>query len=145
MKCFHFLLSFENFSSLLIKSSHQRCCIEKAVLKKIHNIHRKTPVFEPLFNKVSGLKACKFIKKRVQHMFSCEYWGILKKTYFEEHLRTTASVDNFKGFHLQCFDFMANTVGCISKLCFILSDFQNTAICNVNYQVLMLKVCTLRY
>ena len=33
-------------------------------------------------------------------MFSCEYWGILKKTYFEEHMQTTASVDNFKTFHL---------------------------------------------
>ena len=25
-------------------------------------------------------------------VFSCGYWGILKKTYFEEHLRTTASI-----------------------------------------------------
>ena len=29
-------------------------------------------------------------------MFSCEYWGILKKTYFEEHLRGTAYVGYFK-------------------------------------------------
>ena len=40
-------------------------------------------------------------------MFSCEYWDILKKTYFEEHLQTTASASNFKMFHF-CFDFMAN-------------------------------------
>ena len=43
-------------------------------------------------------------------MFSCEYWGILKKNYFEEHLRTTVSIDNFKTFYLWCFDFMSNTV-----------------------------------
>ena len=43
-------------------------------------------------------------------MFSCECWGILKKSYFEEHLQMTASVDNFKMFHSQCFDFMTNTV-----------------------------------
>ena len=49
-------------------------------------------------------------------MFPCECSGILKKTYFEEHLRTT-SVDNFKTFHLQYFDFMSNTV-CI--ICIIL-------------------------
>ena len=30
-------------------------------------IHRKIAVLEPLFNNVSGLKACIFIKKRLQH------------------------------------------------------------------------------
>ena len=30
---------------------------------KIQNIHRKTPVFESLFDKVTDLKACLFIKK----------------------------------------------------------------------------------
>ena len=50
-------------------------------------------------------------------MFSCEYWCILKETYFEEHLGTTASVDNFKMFYLQWFDFMSNTV-CI--ICILL-------------------------
>ena len=34
---------------------------------KIHKIHRKTPVFQSLFNKVAGLQACNFIKKRLQH------------------------------------------------------------------------------
>ena len=34
---------------------------------------------------------CNFIKKRLQHMFSCEYWKISKNTYLEEHLRTAAS------------------------------------------------------
>ena len=43
-------------------------------------------------------------------MFSCEYCSILKKIYFEERLRTMASVDNFKTFHLKCFGSMANTV-----------------------------------
>ena len=66
-------------------------------------------MLEALVNKVAGLKACNFIKKKTR-LFSCEYWGISKKTYFEEHLRTTASVDNFKTFHLQCFDFMSSTV-----------------------------------
>ena len=27
----------------------------------------KTPVLESLFNKLAGLKACNFIKKRLQH------------------------------------------------------------------------------
>ena len=29
-------------------------------------IHRKIPVLESLFNKVAGLQACNFIKKRLQ-------------------------------------------------------------------------------
>ena len=45
------------------RSSHQRCSIMKAVL----NIHRKTPVLESLFDRVVGLQACNFIKKRHQH------------------------------------------------------------------------------
>ena len=30
-------------------------------------MHRETPVLKSLFNKVAGLKACSFIKKRLQH------------------------------------------------------------------------------
>ena len=37
------------------------------VIKIVCNIPRKTPVLESLFNKVAGLKACNFIKKRFQH------------------------------------------------------------------------------
>ena len=50
-------------------------------------------------------------------MFSFEYSGILKTTYLEEHLSMMTSVGNFKTVHLQCFDFMTNTV-CI--ICIIL-------------------------
>ena len=41
---------------------------EKAVLKyfAIFNIHRETPVLDSLFNKVVGLQACNFIKKKLQ-------------------------------------------------------------------------------
>ena len=52
-------------------------------------------------------------------MFYCEYWGILKTKYLEEHLPTTTSVDSFKTFRLQCFDFMANTV-CIICIIWII-------------------------
>ena len=40
---------------------------------------------------VSGLQACNFIKKGLQHRyFFCEICNIFKNTYFEEHLRATA-------------------------------------------------------
>ena len=32
-------------------------------------IHRKTPVFKSLFDKVASLKARNFIKKRLQHRY----------------------------------------------------------------------------
>ena len=43
-----------------LRSSH------RGVLK-LHKFHRKTPVLESPFNKVAGLKACNFIKKRLQY------------------------------------------------------------------------------
>ena len=49
---------------------------------KFCNIHSKTtPVLESLFNKVAGLKASNFIKKRYLHVFSCEYCKIFKNTF----------------------------------------------------------------
>ena len=41
--------------------------MERAVLKNFLNIHRKTPVLEPLSNKFAGLQACNLIEKRLQH------------------------------------------------------------------------------
>ena len=49
------------------------------------------------FNKLTGLKACNFIKKRLQHMcFSVKFAKflrrILKKNYFDEYRQATASI-----------------------------------------------------
>ena len=41
--------------------------LKVSVLKNFCNIHRKTLLLEPLFNKVASLQACNFIKKRLQH------------------------------------------------------------------------------
>ena len=68
---------------------------KKGCSKKFCNIHRKTPMLESLFNKVAGLQGCSFIKKRLQHRcFFCEYYKLFKNSYFEEHLKTAASVLN---------------------------------------------------
>ena len=50
------------------KSSHRRLV---KIPKKFHNILRKTPVLETLFNKIAGLQACNFIKKRLQYKCFC--------------------------------------------------------------------------
>ena len=38
--------------------------LQKRCSLNFHNIHVETPVLKSLFNKVAGLKACDFIKKR---------------------------------------------------------------------------------
>ena len=42
-----------------------------------------------LYYYIAG-KACNFIRKRLQHVLSCEIYEISKRTYFEEHLRMAA-------------------------------------------------------
>ena len=55
--------------------------LRKRCSLKFRNIHRRTLGLESLFNKVADLQACKLIKKRLIHVFSCEwliYCEILK-------------------------------------------------------------------
>ena len=51
------------FIYVLDKSSHRSCT------EKFGKFLRETLLLESLFNKVVGLKACNFIKKRLQHRF----------------------------------------------------------------------------
>ena len=64
------------------------------------NIYRKTVVLESFINKVARLKACNFIKKRLQH--KCFPVWILPNlnNLFEKHLRTTASGNSI--FDISC-------------------------------------------
>ena len=75
---------------LLIFSDTYRNFVKKGDLK----FHRKITFLGTLFDNIPALKACNFIKKRVQQSFafSCEICEIFKSTYLEEHLQTTASV-----------------------------------------------------
>ena len=56
------------------RSSHQRCSVKKALLK---------------ISQISQENIC---IGDSNIYYSCEIYEILKNTYFEEHLRTTASV-----------------------------------------------------
>ena len=56
------------------------------------NIHRKTPVLESLFNKVTGVQTfnkvqvCNFIKRKFQHRyFPVNIAKFLSTTFFTEH------------------------------------------------------------
>ena len=83
--------------------------------QKFRKSHRKTPVLESPFNKVTGMTACNFIKKRLQHkVFSCEICEIFKNNYFEEHLLTVASTPSrvpFKKWH----GWTKNLVQCLTE------------------------------
>ena len=48
------------------KNSHQRCFIEKAVLKNFVS-HRKAPVLEPVFDKVACFQPWSLIRKTLQN------------------------------------------------------------------------------
>ena len=64
-----------------------------------HKFDKKIPVLESLFNKVAGLSEALALqlyeKQTPTQVFSCLICEILKSAYFEEYLRTTASVVSF--------------------------------------------------
>ena len=65
----------------------RRCSIEIGVLKNFTKFIGKHLCESLLFN------ACNFIKREaLAHVFSYEFCEIFKKTYFTEHLRTTANI-----------------------------------------------------
>ena len=80
---FFFKFLFERMSvqenSSIQKQAPEAFSIQKANLR---NIHRKHMFWS------------NFIKKRLQHRFSCKCCKSFKNNYFEEHLRTAASVDS---------------------------------------------------
>ena len=83
---------------MILKSSDATtgCVMLKKMFLKILQNSRKSPVFEPLFNKIAGLQTV--IKKGIQHNlkrsptqdFSCEYCKTFKNIYFEKCLQMAA-------------------------------------------------------
>ena len=63
---------FQNFKpryvlSIKYKSSHFADVLQNKCSYKFSKFPRKKPVLESLFNKLAGLKAYNFTKKRLQH------------------------------------------------------------------------------
>ena len=57
---------------------HSEAVVRRSSVKwvnKIRKIHRKTSVLQPLFNKVAGVQACNFIKKRLKHRCFSVYFS----------------------------------------------------------------------
>ena len=68
--------------------------LEIAVLKNFANLTGKHLCWESVFNKVAGLQACNFVKKRLQHRcYLVKFSKFLRTLFFTEHLLTvTVSV-----------------------------------------------------
>ena len=64
----------------------------KLSLKQKQAVVRRCCLKTTLFNKVAGLKEFNFIKKRLQHMLSSEYFEIFYRTLFYRTPPVTASV-----------------------------------------------------
>ena len=64
------------------QNSHQSTCARALFLVKLQAF---------FFSKVAGLRPATCLKKRLWHVFSCEFCGIPKNTFFTEHLWVTGS------------------------------------------------------
>ena len=72
--------------SINSRSSHQRCSIEKAVLRNFSIFSGKHLCWSLFL-----IQACNFIKRDSNKVFSCEYCEIFKNTYSKENLPRTTS------------------------------------------------------
>ena len=63
----------------------------KKLLLQISQYSQKIPVLDSVFNQVTGLQVCKFIKRDSNKGVFNENCEIFKNAYFEENLWTAAS------------------------------------------------------
>ena len=60
--------------------------LQNGCSSKIRKFHRKTHLLESLFNRVTVLRPCNFIKKKLQHRwFSLKFAKFLRSPFFTEH------------------------------------------------------------
>ena len=82
------VLGFEELTSFNRLSQKQPFAdvLQNRCSKKFRNIHRETTVLESLFSKATFIKACKFVKKRIQHRcFPVNIVKFLRTAFFVEH------------------------------------------------------------
>ena len=65
--------------------------MKKRVLKNFANFTEKHLCWSLFLMKFQAFRSAALLKKDPTQVFVCEIFEIFKNTYFEEHLRTTAS------------------------------------------------------
>ena len=86
-------LKIESFFSAVFRSSHWRCSVRKGVIRNSQNSQENTSA--SLFLITLQARPATLLKKRLAHVFSCEFCEISKNTFFTE----------ISGRLLLCFDF----------------------------------------
>ena len=76
--CIIFLFRLQEITDRLLPFIPEKRCSDRSSRSQVFF----KIVLESLLNKVAGLQACNFIKKRFQHVFSCKICEIYKNTLF---------------------------------------------------------------
>ena len=76
------------------RSNHQRCSMRKGVLRNFAKLTGKHLCQNLFFNKVAGLRPDFIKKETLAQVFSCNFVGISRNTFFTEHHRMAASGSN---------------------------------------------------
>ena len=87
-------LKIESFFSAVFRSSHWRCYVRKGVIRNFAKFTGKHKC-QSLFLITLQARPATLLKKRLAHVFSCEFCEISKNTFFTE----------ISGRLLLCFDF----------------------------------------
>ena len=87
-------LKIESFFSAVFRSSHWRCSVRKGVIRNFAKFTGKY-MCQSLFLITLQARPATLLKKRLAHVFSCEFCEISKNTFFTE----------ISGRLLLCFDF----------------------------------------
>ena len=88
----HWINLLQRWFPVTLRSSHQRCSIQKGVLRNLTKFTWKHLCQSLVFNKVAGLRPATLLKKRLWHRcFYCEFCEISRNTFFTEHIWTTSS------------------------------------------------------
>ena len=74
------------------RSSHPEVLCKKGVLKNSTKFTGKHLCQSLFFNKVAGLRPASLLKKRLWHVFSCEFCEAFKNTFFHRTPPVAASV-----------------------------------------------------
>ena len=70
-----------------LRSSYWRCSIKTVLWFSGRHLCQS-----PLFNKIADVRPATLLNETLTQVFSCELSEIFKNIYFEEHLRTIASI-----------------------------------------------------
>ena len=76
---------------MMYRSSRQKCSVEKGVLKNFANFVGTYLCWNLFLKKLQVWRPATLLKRGSNTVVSCEICEIFKGTYFEGHIRTTAS------------------------------------------------------